>query len=188
MSSSKTLSLPRLAGRPVGSPGSASQAAASGVAPRRAGPVFDVTIDFPRLIERMHRRFLDIVRAELTRLNADDLNPVQAMQLLDIEADMTVQELIDRGHYIGSNALYNVRKLSQAGYLEPSRSPTDRRALRVRLTEKGEALCAELKARLEAVPISNGGEGTSLGELEAAFRSLRNLERAWDDYLRYGRG
>lgn len=180
MSSSNTLSLPRHAGRATASP--------SGQAPRRPGPGFDVAFDVPRLIERMHRRFLDIVRAELTRLNADDLNPVQAMQLLDIEEEMTVQELIDRGHYIGSNALYNVRKLSQTGYLEPSRSPTDRRALRVRLTEKGEALCAELKARLEAVPISNGAEGASLAELEAAFRALRNLERAWDDHLRYGRG
>lgn len=183
MSSSNTLSLPRHAVRS----GVAPDAAASAT-PRRPGPGFDIAIDIPRLIERMHRRFLDIVRAELTRLNADDLNPVQAMQLLDIEDEMTVQELIDRGHYIGSNALYNVRKLSQSGYLEPSRSQTDRRALRVRLTEKGEALCTELKARLDSVPISNGGAGTSLGELEAAFRSLRNLERAWDDHLRYGRG
>jgi DNA-binding MarR family transcriptional regulator len=183
MSSSNTLSMPRVPGKPASSPGVPASAA-----PRRPGSNFAVAIDIPRLIERMHRRFLDIVRAELTRLDADDLNPVQAMQLLDIEDEMTVQELIDRGHYIGSNALYNVRKLSQTGYLEPSRSQTDRRALRVRLTEKGEALCSQLKAKLEAVPISNGADGTSLEELETAFRSLRNLERAWDDHLRYGRG
>jgi len=145
-------------------------------------------IDLPRLIERMHRRFLDIVRAELTRLDANDLTPVQAMQLIDIEDDMTVQELIDRGHYIGSNALYNVRKLAQTGYVEPSRSMTDRRALRVRLTEKGAALCAQLKQRLDAVPVSNGPSEAGLAELDSAFRTLRNVERAWDDHLRFGRG
>jgi len=183
MSSPNTLIMPRVPGKPPATP-----VPAAGTAPRRPGSGFAVAIDIPRLIERMHRRFLDIVRAELTRLDAADLNPMQAMQLLDIEEEMTVQELIDRGHYIGSNALYNVRKLSQTGYLEPTRSLTDRRALRVRLTAKGQALCDQLKARLEAVPISNGADGTTLSELESAFRSLRNLERAWDDHLRFGRG
>ena len=155
---------------------------------RTANAASTLPLDLPRLIERMHRRFLDIVRAELTRLDANDLTPVQAMQLIDIEDDMTVQELIDRGHYIGSNALYNVRKLAQTGYVEPSRSQTDRRALRVRLTEKGAALCAQLKRRLDAVPISNGPSEAALTELDSAFRILRNVERAWDDHLRYGRG
>lgn len=155
-------------------------------APAKPVSAVAVAIDLPRLIERMHRRFLDIVRAELNRLDAADLNPVQAMQLLDIEDEMSVQELIDRGHYIGSNTLYNVRKLGHAGYLEPSRSPTDRRALRVRLTAKGSRLCAALKARLEAVPISNHGD-VATTDLEAAFRALRSLERAWDDHLRFGR-
>lgn len=146
-----------------------------------------VAIDLPRLIERMHRRFLDIVRAELSRIGAGDLNAVQAMQLLNIDDEMNVQELIDRGHYIGANALYNVKKLAQAGYLEQFRAPNDRRALRVRLTSKGEDVCARLTARLEAVPTDLPGEPARSPELEAVHRRLRDLERAWDDYLRYGR-
>jgi DNA-binding MarR family transcriptional regulator len=146
-----------------------------------------VAIDLPRLIERMHRRFLDIVRAELTRLGADDLNAVQAMQLLNIDDEMNVQELIDRGHYIGANALYNVKKLGQTGYLEQFRAPNDRRALRLRLTAKGVDVCARLRARLEAVPSDLSGGAERVTELEVIYRRLRDLERAWDDYLRYGR-
>lgn len=148
----------------------------------------NLTLDLPRLVERMHRRFLDIVRAELSRLDGDGLNPVQAMQLLDIEDEVTVQELIDRGHYVGSNALYNVRKLAQAGYVEPSRSPNDRRALRVKLTEKGRALCEQLRAKLDAIPTAPNGTHAPAGSLEAAYRVLRDVERAWDDHLRFGRG
>ena len=144
-------------------------------------------IDLPRLIERMHRRFLDIVRAELTRLGAGDLNAVQAMQLLNIDDEMNIQELIDRGHYIGANALYNVKKLGQAGYLEQFRATSDRRALRVRLTAKGVDVCARLRARLESVPTDLTGEPGRTAELDAIYRRLRELERAWDDYLRYGR-
>ncbi len=167
----------------------AAVAPASVAAPVRAAIASsNLPLDLPRLIERMHRRFLDIVRAELTRLDASDLTPVQAMQLIDIEDDMTVQELIDRGHYIGSNALYNVRKLAQTGYVEPSRSMTDRRALRVRLTEKGVALCAQLKQRLDVVPTCNAPTESGAMELDLAFRTLRNVERAWDDHLRFGRG
>ncbi|MBM3525497.1 MAG: winged helix DNA-binding protein [Alphaproteobacteria bacterium] len=187
MTSSNAFSLSRPIGKSTGATPPGSAANPTRLPSKAPAPSYELSIDLPRLIERMHRRFLDIVRAELTRLDAADLNPVQAMQLLDIEDEMTVQELIDRGHYIGSNALYNVRKLSQAGYLEPSRSPTDRRALRVKLTEKGAALCNALKARIDAVPTSNGHEGGPQ-ELDNAFRVLRNLERAWDDHLRFGRG
>jgi DNA-binding MarR family transcriptional regulator len=144
----------------------------------------DVILDMPRIIERIHRRFLDIVRAEISRIGADDLNPVQAMQLLDIDDDMSVQELIDRGHYIGSNALYNIRKLAQSGFVESTRSPTDKRALRVRRTDKGREICRKLRERLLAVPV---GSDMTPEALLAAFRSLRTLERAWDDHIRYGR-
>ena len=139
-------------------------------------------LELPRLVERLHRRFLDIVRVELTRLGVAGLTPAQAMQLLNLDHEMSLQEIVDRGHYIGSQALYNVKKLAQAGYVELLHAPPDRRALRVRLTARAQALRERLSERLERVPTGPGD-----GDLAALQRRLREVGRAWEDWLRYGR-
>ncbi len=57
-----------------------------------------------QLIERLHRRFLDVVKVELDRLRIPDINNVQALILYNIGNDtMTVGELTSRGYYLGSN-------------------------------------------------------------------------------------
>ena len=141
----------------------------------------------PRLIERMHRRYLDVLRFELTRMGVDDLNPVQMMQLLNIDEEVSVQELVDRGHYVGSSAFYNIKKLVQAGYIEQSRSPSDRRAVRVKLTKKAHDLCAKLREQQDALAASFAKIDEKGTDIEGAYKTLRNLERSWDDYLRYGK-
>jgi MarR family transcriptional regulator, exopolysaccharide II synthesis transcriptional activator len=141
----------------------------------------------PRLIERMHRRYLDVLRFELTRIGVDDLNPVQMMQLLNIDEEVSVQELVDRGHYVGSSAFYNIKKLVQAGYIEQSRSPSDRRAVRVRLTKKAHDLCAKLREQQDALAASFAKIDEKGTDIEGAYKTLRSLERSWDDYLRYGK-
>lgn len=141
----------------------------------------------PRLIERMHRRYLDVLRFELTKLGVDDLNPVQLMQLLNIDEDISVQELVDRGHYVGSSAFYNIKKLVQTGYIEQSRAPSDRRSVRLKLTKKAQALCEHIRgqqAELGAAFMRLAEKGV---DLEGAYRTLRSLERSLDDYLRYGK-
>ena len=40
--------------------------------------------ELTRLIERLHRRFIDVIRAELNRLGVRDLNGVQALLLANI--------------------------------------------------------------------------------------------------------
>ena len=40
--------------------------------------------EMTRLIERMHRRFLDVLRAELGRLEINDINAVQCLLLSNI--------------------------------------------------------------------------------------------------------
>ena len=40
-------------------------------------------LDLTRLVERLHRRFLDVIRAELSRMNVRDLNG-QALLLANI--------------------------------------------------------------------------------------------------------
>jgi DNA-binding MarR family transcriptional regulator len=141
----------------------------------------------PRLIERMHRRYLDVLRFELTRMGVDDLNPVQMMQLLNIDEEVSVQELVDRGHYVGSSAFYNIKKLVQTGYIEQSRSPSDRRAVRVKLTKKAHELCARLREQQDALAASFAKIDEKGTDVEGAYKTLRSLERSWDDYLRYGK-
>ena len=90
-----------------------------------------------RLIERLHRRFLDVIKTELDRLGIEDINNVQTLILSNISNEqLTVGELTARGYYLGSNVSYNVKKLVENGYLNQERSPHDRRMTRVRVSER----------------------------------------------------
>ena len=93
------------------------------------------------LVERLHRRFLEVVKRELVTLGIDDVSSVQGVMLFNIgDAEMTVGELTARDCYLGSNVSYNLKKMVENGYLAQERSAQDRRVVRVRLTEKGVAL------------------------------------------------
>jgi DNA-binding MarR family transcriptional regulator len=98
-------------------------------------------------LERLHRQFLEVVKLELEGLRIQDINNVQAMMLFNIgDAEMTVGELTLRGCYLGSNVSYNVKKMVENEYLAHERSVHDRRAIHVRLTEKGIKLRDSLTA------------------------------------------
>jgi DNA-binding MarR family transcriptional regulator len=145
-------------------------------------------VDIVRLIERLHRRFLDVLRAELHRLNVEDINAVQALLLYNIgEAEIVVRDLKDRGYYYGSNVSYNVKKLAEFDYLGQERSSHDRRSVRLKLTDKGLALCkairelqAYLTRKIEASP-------EAVQDIEKAGQTMLQIERAWTDFLHYGR-
>ncbi len=95
-----------------------------------------------KLIERLHRQLLDVIKSELDRTQQNDINSVQALLLFNIgEAELTAGELKTRGHYLGSNVSYNLKKLVEAGYIHHQRSEMDRRSVRVRLTEPGKRIC-----------------------------------------------
>jgi len=116
-----------------------------------------------QLIERLHRRFLDVVKVELDRLRIPDTNNIQALILYNIGNDtMTVGELTTRGYYLGSNVSYNVKKMSENGYLVQERSPHDRRSVQIRLTEKGLELYQKIDALHEAqcATLARGPETT----------------------------
>ena len=139
-----------------------------------------------RLIERLHRRHLDILRLELDRLGIDSINPAQALMLLRLDGKpVAVRDLIERGYYLGSNVSYNIKQLVKAGYTEQERSPHDRRSLRILVTEAGHRLCASLN---QAETTYAGAMATNSGELEdlqAACRALRHLEQLWAEHLRF---
>ncbi len=144
--------------------------------------------ELPRLIERMHRRFLDVVRLELGRIGVRDISPVQVMMMGNIgNGEIAVRDLIERGYYLGSNASYNLKQLVDCGYVDRKSSDRDRRSARISLSPKGLEVMEKLSA-LEAqwaAPMlrSDGADG-----IEMALKTLRRLERCWSDAVRYSGG
>jgi DNA-binding MarR family transcriptional regulator len=138
-----------------------------------------------RLIERLHRRFLDVIKAELDRLSILDINNVQTLILFNISEDqLTVGELTRHGYYLGSNVSYNVKKLVENGYLIQKRSEHDRRETRVSLSEKA----LELTARINELYQRNAEElSGSLAEdqLKTVNTALLGLERYWSSLVKY---
>lgn len=144
-------------------------------------------LDLLRLIERVHRRSLDLFRVDLTRLGIEDLSPSQVMVLFTIGTDdLSVRDLIDRGYYLGSNASYNLKRLVETGYVDRNASQRDRRSARIRLSEKGRALCEQVRAADEAYYRSVVRDEEEERDLETTFRTLKRLEQVWSNTLRYG--
>ena len=91
------------------------------------------TLELPCLIDRLHRRYLDVLRSELTRRHITDISASQVMMLVTIGDDeISVRHLIERGYYLGSNSSYNLKHLVAAGYVARTPLPRDRRIVLVR--------------------------------------------------------
>jgi DNA-binding MarR family transcriptional regulator len=158
-----------------------------------AGPVEDAPdygesyLELLALVERLHRLLLDVIKDEFERLGLLDINAVQALLLFNIgDAEVTAGELRTRGYYQGSNVSYNLKKLVEAGYLHHQRSEVDRRAVRIRLTDRGRFIhdtVSELFQR-HAETLA-GDELAGVGRLPGALAGLRRVERFWADQIRY---
>lgn len=140
------------------------------------------------LIERLHRRLLDVLKAELDNVGRNDINNVQALILHNIgDEEVTVGELTNRGYYLGSNVSYNVKKLVENGYLLQERSPHDRRSVRVRLSEKGLQLHGQVNALFERhVAALQKQDELDMRELSGTNTALRGLESFWSAQVRFG--
>jgi DNA-binding MarR family transcriptional regulator len=139
------------------------------------------------LVERLHRRLLDVIKDEFDRMGRDDVNAVQALLLFNIGgSELTAGELRTRGYYLGSNVSYNLKKLVEGNYVKHERSRIDRRSVRVSLTEKGRAI-ADVIDRLYERHMRSieqvGGIGP--GEFRSLNKSLHRLERFWTDQILY---
>src|ERR1700704_2997975 len=144
------------------------------------GHMSDHYLEVISLIERLHRQFLEVVKLELDRLRVHDLNNVQALMLYNMgDADISVGELISRGYYLGSNVSYNVKKLSESGYLTYERSEHDRRSFRVRLTPRGRTLRDRLSIMLNRHIEMLGQTQITDTDLQRAAATLQKLERFW---------
>ena len=140
----------------------------------------DKYFDVVMLIERLHRLFLDVVKAELDQLKVVDISNVQAMILYNIGKNkLTVGEISNRGYYLGSNVTYNLKKLVENGYIAQEQSPHDRRSSTVKLSKKGLVIFDQidkmLKKHLENLPRNN----ISDEQLQALHKTMQNLENFW---------
>jgi DNA-binding MarR family transcriptional regulator len=136
------------------------------------------------LIERLHRRFLDVIKSELDRLHFDDVNNVQTLILYNIGTDqLTVGELTNRGYYLGTNVSYNVKNLVQTGYLIQEKAPHDKRSTRVRLSEKGVELVKKMDALIERNVEELNKQNPGLTMLMDTNKSMHQLERFWTEYM-----
>ncbi len=146
-----------------------------------------IYMDVIPLIERLHRKFLEVVKLELDTNDVHDINNVQAMILYNIgDLEMTVGELTLRGCYLGSNVSYNLRNMLENGYIVQERSPHDRRSVRVRLTEKGLALHEKIN-KMQERHIAALSQGViSAEDLANAHKTLRRLDRFWTQAVELG--
>ena len=139
------------------------------------------------LIERLHRRLLDVIKDEFDRRGRADINAVQALLLFNVgDKELTAGELRTRGYYLGSNVSYNLKKLVEMGYIHHQRSRMDRRSVRVSLTEKGGEVAKIVNGLYDRHirSIDHIG-GIATADFHDLNRSLQRLERFWTDQILY---
>ncbi len=144
-------------------------------------------LDNLALVERLHRLLLDVIKDEFERLQILEINSVQALLLFNIgENEVTAGELKTRGYYQGSNVSYNLKKLVDVGYLHHERWEVVRRSVRVRRTEPGRRVRAQLSdlfaRHAEGIEKRGFVDINGIDEINTA---LKRMERFWTEQIRY---
>lgn len=154
---------------------------------KKESPIHSLYMESVHLLERLHRRLLDVVKDEFERNGRADINAVQALLLFNIgDSELTAGELRTRGYYLGSNVSYNLKKMVDMGFLHHQRSRVDRRSVRVSLTPKGKdvaAIVSGLYHRHIGSIEQVGGIGQD--EFRQMNRALQRLDRFWNDTIAY---
>jgi DNA-binding MarR family transcriptional regulator len=139
------------------------------------------------MVERLHRLLLDLIKDEFERVGRTDVNSVQALLLLNIgDVELTAGELKTRGLYLGSNVSYNLKKLVESGYIHHQRCRTDKRSVRVKLTDKGKTISDMINRLLERqLGMLEKIGGVNVPDLKHFNQVSVRLERFWGDQIRY---
>lgn len=151
------------------------------------GEIKPVYLESLTLVERLHRRLLDVIKNEFDREGRGDVNAVQALLVYNIgDSELSAGELRSRGYYLGSNVSYNLKKLVDQGFILHQRSRTDRRSVKVSLTQKGKAVAGIVDGlyNRHLMSIEKVG-GISSDEFIRMNVSLQRLERFWTDQILY---
>lgn len=144
-------------------------------------------LELARTVERINRRFADLLRIEMGKLGVVDIGPAQVMVLLTIGGDeLSVRDLLDKGHYLGSNVSYYLKQLVDLGYIDRAASQRDRRSARISLTERGRAVCDALRVSDKSYHRMLVRDEDEAREFETAYRVLQRLELVWTNAARYG--
>ncbi|WP_159586284.1 transcriptional regulator LdtR [Chelativorans xinjiangense] len=150
-------------------------------------PLRSLYLESLQLVERLHRRLLDVIKDEFERQGRSDINAIQALLLFNIgDAELTAGELRTRGYYLGSNVSYNLKKLVDQGFVHHQRSRIDRRSVRISLTPKGTEI-AKVVSKLYDRHIGSIEQvgGIKADEFRQMNRALQRLDRFWNDTIAY---
>ena len=139
------------------------------------------------MLERLHRRYLDVVRLGLESIGVNDINASQALILLNVgEGEVPIRDLVQRGYYLASSASYNIKKLVDYSYLEQARNQHDRRSVRLRLGPDGRKVVERLKELDIRLVDMAAVEPELLEQLDQATRTMRKLDRVWAEFVNFG--
>jgi DNA-binding MarR family transcriptional regulator len=154
---------------------------------RRCEQVRPLYLESLTLVDRLHRRLLDVIKDEFDRRGRADINSVQALLLYNVgDKELTAGELRTRGYYLGSNVSYNLKKLVEMGFLDHQRSRVDRRSVRIKLTDKGREVRAIVDALYQKhVHTVERVAGINSEEFATLNKALHRLERFWTDQILY---
>lgn len=154
---------------------------------QEAGAENSAYIDLVRLLERAHRRLLDVISDELDRCGQKEVNAVQALLLYNIgDSTLAAGDLRRYGYYLGTNVSYNLKKLVERGFISHTRSKTDRRMVQVKLTDAGLVFHNIIDQMFKRHAGATEGSGDiSASDLAKMNETIQKLERFWVDCLRY---
>lgn len=140
-----------------------------------------------QLVERLHRRLLDVVKDEFERKGRNDVNAVQALLLFNIgDAELTAGELRTRGYYLGSNVSYNLKKLVDMGFIDHKRSKTDRRAVRISLTAEGKDIAGTVQGLYDRhIQSIEAVGGMKAEDFDTMNKAMQRMDRFWNDTILY---
>lgn len=126
----------------------------------------------------------------LSRVGASDLS-VKELHVLEAVHDLTGQNrntmtaIADALSIRVSSLTTAVNTLVRKGYLERGGEPGDRRVIRIRLTEKGEA-ANRLHSQFHAKMIESVAQRLGDMELEILTASLRQLDQFFTEMIQQG--
>ena len=140
----------------------------------------EIYFDSIVLIERLHRLFLEVIKAELDRKRIRDINNIQCFILYNIgESKLTVGEITNRGYYLGSNVTYNLKKMVESGYLVQEQAMHDRRSSHICLSEKGLELFHDFEKLFAAHSDNLPNNGLPKEQVKELSNLLGKLEAFW---------
>jgi DNA-binding MarR family transcriptional regulator len=165
------------------------KSAATAIEPARdnAAPVQPLYLEALTLVERLHRRLLDVIKDEFDRRGRADINSVQALLLYNIGDKELTAANCARAAIISVRTSRTIwKKLVEMGFLDHQRSRVDRRSVRIRLTAQGQEIRHIVDALYQKhVKTVEQVGGISNAEFATLNKSLHRLERFWTDQILY---